>query len=202
MDILTYCKESKRYFTDTQLTNEVWKDVIGYEGYYMVSDIGRIKSLERRVYWTMPSGAPANRLHPERIKCQYFAGSRREYHYACFNVDGVKETRIVHRMLLEAFVGPCPTGMQACHNDGNPTNNTLTNLRWDTVSNNHADKKLHGTYLKGETAAGAKLTEQDVRDIRVRLAAGDKHIDIADDYPCTRDNISAINTGKSWRHVI
>jgi hypothetical protein len=52
----------------------------------------------------------------------------------------------VHRLVLEAFVGPCPEGMVGCHNDGDPLNNRLDNLRWDTPSNNERDKWVHGTH--------------------------------------------------------
>lgn len=51
----------------------------------------------------------------------------------------------VHRLVLEAFIGPCPDGMVGCHTDGDPLNNRLDNLRWDTPSNNNRDKRAHGT---------------------------------------------------------
>lgn len=54
--------------------------------------------------------------------------------------------RLVHRLVLEAFVGPCPEGMEGCHGDGDPTNNSLGNLRWDTATSNQLDKVRHGTH--------------------------------------------------------
>src|SRR5262245_28162285 len=65
----------------------------------------------------------------------------------------------VHRLVLEAFVGPCPPGQTACHNDGDTANNALGNLRWDTRTENMADKKKHGTATAGMTNAGAKLSD-------------------------------------------
>lgn len=56
--------------------------------------------------------------------------------------------------------------MEACHFDGNPANNRLENLRWDTRTNNHADKRAHGTLMAGERHYRAKLTEQQVRELR------------------------------------
>lgn len=50
--------------------------------------------------------------------------------------------RAVHLYVLETFVGPRPEGMQACHGDGDPANNRLSNLRWDTCSNNNLDKRI------------------------------------------------------------
>ena len=52
----------------------------------------------------------------------------------------------VHVLVLEAFVGPRPEGMQCCHNNGIADDNKLKNLRWDTPRNNVRDRKLHGTY--------------------------------------------------------
>ncbi len=74
--------------------------------------------------------------------------------------------RQVHRLVLEAFVGPCPDGYEAAHNDGDPLNNRLDNLRWDTKIANHADKLRHGTQYRGAQVYNAKLTDDDVRCIR------------------------------------
>lgn len=52
---------------------------------------------------------------------------------------------LIHRLVLSAFVGPCPDGMEGCHSDGNPKNNALENLRWDTPSANARDRVRHGT---------------------------------------------------------
>lgn len=59
--------------------------------------------------------------------------------------DGRKSTPRVHRAVLETFVGPCPPGMEACHNNGDRTDNRLENLRWDTHQANERDKVNHGT---------------------------------------------------------
>src|SRR5262249_29683708 len=71
--------------------------------------------------------------------------------------------RYVHRLVLEAFVGPCPPGYVACHHDGNTANNRLPNLRWDTQSANMADQARHGRRLRGEASPRARFTEEEVR---------------------------------------
>lgn len=68
----------------------------------------------------------------------------------------------VHRLVLEAFVGPCPFGMEGCHNDGDPTNNNLVNLRWDTHKNNEKDKIKHGT--SGKSYKLGKFSVLDIQD--------------------------------------
>lgn len=109
----------------------------------------------------------------------------------------------VHRLVLLAFVGPCPEGMEACHNDGDSTNNSLSNLRWDTPKNNHADKKKHGTVNLGEENPSAKLTEEQVRMIR-RLydLRGVSIYRLAKDFGCSWHNIRNIVTRKIWNHVV
>ena len=81
------------------------------------------------------------------------------------NEDGSK-THSVHRLILLAFVGPCPEEMEACHWDGNHRNNRLRNLRWDTHIENELDKERHGTRKKGDQVHCAKLTPDEVRLIR------------------------------------
>lgn len=72
----------------------------------------------------------------------------------------------IHRAVLETFVGPCPIGEECRHLDGNPSNNRLSNLCWGTRLENQGDRERHGTKLLGERAPSAKLTEEDVREIR------------------------------------
>src|SRR3546814_16009402 len=67
---------------------------------------------------------------------------------------------------MEAFVGPRPDGMEVAHNDGDPLNNRLENLRYATPAENTDDKLKHGTLLRGNAVGTAKLTVGDVRFIR------------------------------------
>ncbi len=80
--------------------------------------------------------------------------------------NGKSEYKLIHRLVLETFIGPCPEGMETCHNDGNSKNNKLSNLRWDTHKNNEKDKIKHGIYRYGENNSRAKLNELQVRIIK------------------------------------
>jgi hypothetical protein len=105
---------------------------------------------------------------------------------------------MVHQLVAEAFIGACPEEMEVCHRDGNRANNALSNLRYDTRKNNHADKRLHGTHLVGDTCPAAKLAAGDVLAIR----ASDKRAsELAREYGVTADNIYAIRKRRSWRHI-
>lgn len=59
--------------------------------------------------------------------------------YKIVNLDEPGNRHFVHRLVLTAFRGPCPTGKEGCHNDGDHTNNQLRNLRWDTHRNNQRE---------------------------------------------------------------
>lgn len=115
---------------------EAWRPVPGYEGRYEVSDRGRVRSLPRR---DMRGRRIDSRLlsintHPsghQSVKLSH---------------DGKYCAAKVHRLVLMAFIGPAPDGHEACHNDGDPGNNHLSNLRWGTRSDNLRDRVRHGVH--------------------------------------------------------
>lgn len=117
---------------------ERWLPVVGYEGYYEVSDLGNVRSIDRVLprRGQSPAFYPGRLLAPADRKWQLQVGLQR---------DGRWRGLSIHRLVLEAFVGPCPPGMECCHNDGNYRNNRVENLRWDTHAANMADKRSHGT---------------------------------------------------------
>ncbi len=107
----------------------------------------------------------------------------------------------VHRLVLEAFVGPCPERMEACHfPDRNPANNRLGNLRWDTHEGNEQDKKTHGTYQFGENNPIAKLTWEKVDEMR-RLREEEcwELKPLADKFGCKIMNASCVCSYKTWK---
>jgi hypothetical protein len=120
---------------------EEWRPVAGFEGMYEVSDLGRVRSLTRWVP-TKRENAPSY-----KIKGRLLRGCRGPDGYiTAVLFRGRERTAIrVSRLVLQTFVGPCPTDMEACHNDGDRANNALTNLRWDTKSANRLDQQRHGT---------------------------------------------------------
>jgi hypothetical protein len=124
---------------------------------------------------------------------------------------GRGKTRFIHRLVLEAFVGPCPAGLKGCHKDGDPADNRLDNLRWGTRRSNYEDSVRHGTaYLVrgshvGEDNHVAVLNEPLVRAImQVRLETGLGAKGIArllglDER--LRGAIDGVIRGQSWNHV-
>lgn len=114
-------------------TTEQWKPVVGYEGLYEVSDIGRMKRVGRG-----PGAQSGRILSPEQSPHGYFR--------VVLYRNGARRKMFVHRLVLEAFVGPCPPGMECCHGNDVPTDNRLANLRWDTKSANIRDEVRNGNH--------------------------------------------------------
>lgn len=116
--------------------------------------------------------------------------------------DGRKFRRYIHRLVLEAFVGPRPPGLICCHWDGDPANNRLENLRWDTYKSNCDDMLRHGTRRLGETGTRARLKEAEVREIRRLMADGASPEVLAARFGVGSPNIKAIACGRTWRHLL
>lgn len=160
--------------------SEAWRDIPGHEGRYQASSLGRVRSVK------------SGRILRLGVTPQG---------YRKVSLGAACRDQRVHRLVLAAFVGsplPCE---EACHSDGNRANNHLSNLRWDTRAGNHADKVKHGTTARGERNHLAKLTADDVREIRRRLAGGDLGYEIARDFNVTAANISSIRKNKTWSHI-
>lgn len=167
---------------------ERWLPVVGYEGLYEVSDLGRVRRVRNRVH----VGGPAYRLKkPEIDKDGYLR--LRLFH------EGEGERYLVHRLVARAFIGPPPDRKsQCCHNDGNPANNTLSNLRWDSIRGNRGDRVKHGTHNHGERHPMAILTEAQALEI---IADNRTQRQIAADYGITQSAVHAIKARKSWKHL-
>lgn len=187
--------DAVRYFADPAVCHESeeWRAVIGFP-LYEVSSHGRVRSLPRRVrhghgWQDLPLKILAPKANQRGYQSVFLSGP-----------NGFKRL-YVHRLVLEAFVGPCPLDHECRHfPDGNPANNRLENLSWATHTTNIADRRIHGTAPIGEKKS-VKLTDEDVRAIKRRLAAGDSQHSIARDFPVSRSLIQAIKAGKVWSHV-
>lgn len=118
------------------------------------------------------------------------------------SVNGRDKKVYAHHLVLEAFVGPKPfPRAEACHNDGDKTNAHYTNLRWDTAKANQADRTRHGTDMKGEKCPGAKLTADNVRDIKALIGKRIPHRTIGPMFNVSGGTIGSIAIGRLWKHV-
>jgi hypothetical protein len=148
---------------------------------YAVSTLGRVR---REIGSTRAKAGNILRLTQER------------HGYLKVHLDG--RTRRVHQLVAEAFLGPRPEGKETCHNNGDPSDNRLTNLRYDTPAANSADRIQHGTANRGERHGSARLTEDDVHRIRAQFAQGMTDTEIASPLGVSRRTIGDIRSGATW----
>lgn len=121
---------------------EEWRPVVGWEGFYEVSDQGRVRSVERVVTRTTRWGTSPQRV-TARILSPAATGRAR---HLCVRLSrpGNTKTRLVHQLVLESFVGPRPKGRQGLHWNDESSDNRLRNLRWGTPSANGRDAVRNG----------------------------------------------------------
>lgn len=173
---------------------EFWRPIPGFP-YYLVSNWGRVCSTARSVTQLSRDGNSYTRNFEGRVlkpcKC---AG----YPAVGLCRDGVSSNHHIHVLVLEIFCGPRPEGAQACHWDGDKTNNRLENLRWDTRASNSADRLRHGTVPFDERHPGMKLSPSQV--LVIREAKG-SHASIATEFKVSRRLVGQIKRKERRAHV-
>ena len=118
---------------------ETWKPVVGWEELYEVSDQGRVRSVDRTIHYKDGQ----TRRHKGRVLKPW--KNRKGYLQVSLYGEG-RTNKFVHRIVLEAFVGDCPEGLETLHIDGNPANNHVGNLKWGTSSENSLEQVRHGRH--------------------------------------------------------
>ena len=164
---------------------EDWLAVVGWEGFYEVSNRGRIRSVERTL--TFSDG-----------RVRKFPSVLRAVHHDNFGYEkltlkraGKQERVPVHHLVAAAWVGPRPPKLQVCHWDGDCTNNSAANLRYDTPKGNHADAARHGTSARPSIR---KFSEEDVAGVRA-LRGQMPLADVADLYKISKTHACNIQRG-------
>ena len=166
------------------LGRERWLPVVGYEGVYEVSSLGRVRSVRPRF------GDGILRGDVDRY------GYRR----VLLSRDAKSVRFKVHRLVCTAFHGEPPPGHQVAHLDGNKTNNVADNLKWATRAENNSHKDAHGTHPIGMRNGRTRLTSEQVAEIRAKVAAGATCRPLARQYGVYHTTIHRIASGESRRH--
>jgi len=181
---------------DSISTPVEYRDIPGHPGYRVGSD-GSVWTCRRQV--SLGGGRGTRAVIGDEWRLMKFQTLRAGYPYVKLS-GNIKQS--VHRLVLLAFVGPCPEGMEACHENGDRTDNRLSNLRWDTRMANSDDRTRHGTQVRGETCGKSKLTDAIVRAARAeRAALKTPFYELARKYGVTTGVIHNAVTGKTWGHV-
>lgn len=176
---------------------ELWRPVVGYEGWYEVSSIGRVKRVGQ--------GAKVSTggiLRPSKNTNGYLR-------VALSAGDGNQKHIYVHKLVAQAFIGPRPDGHEVNHKDSDRTNARCENLEYVTRSGNMqhmilqgrspTEKQKHNS--SGERNSSAILDKSMVVEIRTRAANGEMHKDIAKEYGVSKSTISHAISGYNWGHI-
>ncbi len=180
--------------SDSQST-ETFRLIEGFPS-YRVSDAGRVQSRRRQF---VKEDGEWHDLKPVRLK----------HGHCCVRLyrDHARYFHYVHRLVLEAFVGPCPPGMECCHGKAGVKDNSLANLRWDTHKENVRDFARFGGIRrevdrKGEAHGMARLNEAQVTEIRRLRATGVGLRTLSEQFGVTQTQICRIAKGQSWAHSL
>jgi len=176
------------------VSNEVrekWRPVHGYEGWYEVSTLGRV----RRV-------APGAHTRAGKVlkPCDKGSGYMRVTLHS--GSGGATRTIAIARLVTDAFLGSRPANMEVNHIDGDKGNNAVLNLEYVTRGDNIRHAFRTGLQNnQGERHPQAKVTEAGVLAIRARTIAGESRRVLAKEYGVTPEAISRIHARQTWRHV-
>lgn len=177
--------------------HEVWKPVLGYEGAYEVSNLGRVRSLPRKV------GSRRGHLRsiPGKLKdgsVSERTGYRSVHLYRSQKLRNVS----VHRLVADAFI-PNPDGLpQVNHKDGNKLNNEASNLEWCSREENMRHAIETGLLATaGSDNPRAIITESDAAEIKRALRLGVRQRDLARAFGVGKHVVNSIHIGRTWKHV-
>ncbi len=164
---------------------ETWRDVEGYEGLYQVSDLGRVKSLDRMV---------RGKYGMRRIKGMILSPIPHSAGYLAVSLSNENhpEPLLIHRLVAAAFIDKPESihRIEVCYYDGNKHNNEAVNLRWDTRESNCADRLRHGV--------AKKLTLPEVEKIKHLRSSGLSQQAIGDIIGVSQVMVGRILNEKSW----
>jgi hypothetical protein len=167
-----------------------FKDVLEFPGYCIGDDGSPWSRRIRRAGWMSEKW--------RRLKT---SPNKRGYGRVVLCRAGIMRKVMIHQLVLEAFVGPCPPGMECRHLDGNPRNNRLGNLAWGTKTENRQDQFRHGTALVGGTHPQAKIGDDQVAAIIERLRTGDSLAKIGSEFGVTGTLVRLIGMGLTRQSV-
>lgn len=174
-------------------TTEEWRDIPGYEGLYQVSSLGNFRGLAR-----MDSNG-ARRQSALMLPHNHKSG----YYYITLSKASRQQTFSAHRLVAACFLGERPDGTVINHRDGDKHNNCVDNLEYCTPGENqlHAYRMGLRDSNIGENNSHAKLTESDVKRIKILLREGNSRRKIALMFGVSHQNINGIANGKYWAHL-
>lgn len=179
---------------------EQWENIKDWNG-YQVSSEGRVRSVDRIIYYDRPDCDNCKRVFKGIIRKQRLSNCGYPRINLCIN--GVTKMYAVHRLVAMAFISNPENKPMVNHIDANKENNYYKNLEWCTRRENqdHSNRLGLQVFIKGENIHTSKLKESDVVVIKQLLSAGVQGATIAKEYNVTGFCIYSIKNGRNWKHV-
>lgn len=176
---------------------EEWRDIKGYEGWYQVSNLGNVRSLDREIIYSN------GKIYKQKGKMLKPTLRNNGYYYVSLSKNNVRPKFDVHRLVAITFLDNDNNYNCINHIDGNKTNNCLSNLEWCSYSYNakHAFKVGLNEAVRGERNGSSKLKDSDVIKIKKLLSEGVKSYKIAEMFNISQSTISEIKNNKKWTHI-
>ena len=178
---------------------EIWKDIVGYEGFYLVSNLGNVKSIDRYVKHNY--GDLSRRIQ-KGITIKLTINSDK-YYCVTLGKNGKHKTFTVHRLVAIAFLENTLNNNIINHKDGIKTNNHYTNLEWCTTQQNTQHATENNLIPFGENHGMSKLTDMQVLEIREKYKPKGVYSSyrLAVEYNVSRVLINQVVRRKIWKRV-
>lgn len=173
---------------------EIWKDIIGYEGMYQVSNVGNVRSLDRLIKHYKGGFSLLKGFDSKKTP------DKDGYLRSCLTRNGIKKTLKNHRLVALAFIPNPENKPQVNHINGIKTDNRLENLEWATSKENvnHSYKIGLKTIIKGEKHNQSRITEKDVLEIRASNLSN-RQLELI--YNIKANYIASIKRRCAWKHI-
>lgn len=170
---------------------ELYKDILGYEGFYQISNLGNVKSLSRTIL--------KNGIYPFKSKDKIIKNRVNKYCYVTLCKNNTYKNFYVHRLVAQAFINNNENKLIVNHINGIKTNNRVDNLEWCTYLENTKHAILNGFInQKGINSVKSKLNEKEVLEIK---QSNLPHKELSKKYNISKSNISNIKTKRIWKHI-
>lgn len=189
------------------LPDELWKPVIGFEDFYEISNMGRLKSLARTESYPLKKSDPNSKMrtkkYEDKILRQKFKKDKKgELSYLVVPLKG-KIKKFAHVLVAQAFIPNPENKPFVNHLKGIKYDNRDFMLEWCTRIENerHSWRELNRQSAKGENSSNARLKTHQVLEIRQRYSEGEMPKSIGDSFGVNRSLISNIVARRTWKHI-